>query len=64
MKEEIVKSKSGKVHTILTIHDCECFYYFDIGIKHIDKEFKTILINGNKFGRKQKGQAEEIENQE
>lgn len=55
VKEEIVKRKSGKVDTILTTDDCECYYYFDIGIKHIAKEFKSILINGNKLGGKQKG---------
>ncbi len=64
VKEEIVKRKNGTVDTILTTLDCECYYYFDIGIKHIDKEFKTILINGKKFGRKQKGQVEMIEKQE
>jgi len=62
--EEIVKRKSGKVDTIVTMLDCECYYYFDIGIKHIEQEFKTILINGNKFGRKQKGHIEINEKQE
>ena len=62
--EEFVKRKSGKVDTIVTALDCECYYYFEIGIKHIEKEFKTILINGNSFGKKHKGQIEIIENQE
>lgn len=57
VKEELVKHKNGKVDTILIISDCECYYYFDIGIIHVDKDFKTILINGRKPGRKPRGQA-------
>ncbi len=51
VKEEITKRKNGKVDTILTTLDCECYYYFEIGIKNIDNDFKSILLNGNKFSR-------------
>lgn len=59
IKEEIIKRKNGKIDTILTENDCDCYYYFDIGIKNVKNEFKTILINGHKFGRKQKGTGNE-----
>jgi hypothetical protein len=51
VKEEIIKRKNGKVDTILITNDCDCYFYFNIGIKNIDKEFKTILVNGKNLTR-------------
>lgn len=52
IKEELVKRKNGKIDTLIILAECECFYNFEIGIKNINKKFKTILVNGQRLSRK------------
>lgn len=60
IKGEIRKRKNGTIDTLIMVADCECYYYFDIGLRNIPGKYKTILIDGHKFGRKQKGLGEII----
>ncbi len=43
--------ETGKYDTHYLYSFCECYYNFEIGIKHIDKKYKTILVNGRKLNR-------------
>ncbi|HPS71335.1 MAG TPA: hypothetical protein PLM70_03720 [Bacteroidales bacterium] len=52
VKEELVKRKDGKIDTLIVLTECECFYNFEIGIKNINKKYKTILVNGQRLTRK------------
>lgn len=52
IKEKIIKRKSGKIDSIMEWTACDCYFYFNIGIKNVQKEYKAILINSHNFGRK------------
>lgn len=47
--------ETGKYDTQYVYSFCECYYYFEIGIKHIDKKYKAILVNGRKLNRTMMG---------
>lgn len=51
IKKTIVKRKNGSSDTLITIAFCDCYYNFEIGLKHIDKKFTTILVNGEKLNK-------------
>ena len=61
IKGDIIKRKNGEIDTIISMNTCDCYYYFNIGIKNVQKEIKTILIDGHKFGRRYNDDME-IEN--
>lgn len=53
LHEEIITLANGKIDTVVTATtDCDCFFFFDIGIKHVLKPFRVFLINGQSFGKK------------
>ena len=51
IKKKIVKRENGEIDTLMSMALCDCYYYFEIGIKHIDKKFKTILVNGQRLNK-------------
>ncbi|MFN0188648.1 MAG: hypothetical protein ACKVQV_08100 [Bacteroidia bacterium] len=48
IQEEYRTRKNGKIDTVIVSNDCDCYYYFDFGIKNISSGEKTILLNGHK----------------
>ena len=54
-KEDYLIFEDGKIDTQFVYTLCECYYYFEIGIKHIDKKYKSILVNGRKLNRTMMG---------
>jgi hypothetical protein len=52
IKEEIRKRKDGTLDTIITSQECDCYYYFDIGIKNLTSGHKTVLLDGHIIGNK------------
>lgn len=51
IKGKIINRKNGDIDTLVMLLDCECFYYFTIGIKNIQTPYKTILLEGKHRGR-------------
>lgn len=47
-----VKNKKGKIDTISTSLECDCYFYFEIGIRNLTSSHKTILLDGHKIGTK------------
>lgn len=43
----VQKNRGGKMDTIYSITECDCFFYFDMKIKNLFFEPKKILVNGS-----------------
>lgn len=52
LKSQIYKRSDGTVDTFTVVADCDCYFYFDIGIRNVKKPFSVFLINGHKPGSK------------
>jgi TonB family protein len=49
---EIIKRKNGRIDTIMVTNECDCYFYFEIGITNLLTGHKTILLDGHKIGTK------------
>ncbi|MCW3072787.1 MAG: hypothetical protein JWO44_2677 [Bacteroidetes bacterium] len=50
IQERYVKRKNGKTDTIIVSQECDCYFFFSIGIKNLPPGYKTILFDGHRIG--------------
>lgn len=51
IKPELIKNRKGGYDTIEVMSECDCYFYFDIGIKNLIHGHKVIYIDGYEMGK-------------